>query len=104
MLQILGREEAEKWCEKNLYEADCFINPMKIAVRNGLLIAVDDNQFAVAETECFGCTWVIDEIRRLTDEEMKEQDLHCRYCYKEHVISVPEKYSGAREIIAGFNL
>ena len=104
MLQILNYQEAKEWTEKNLYNADCFLYPVKVAVKNGLLIEIDTEHFAVVETTSFGCTWVLDEIRKLTDKEMEENDLYCRYRYKAHVTEHPEDYNGAMEINAGFNL
>lgn len=67
---------------------------------------IDDTHFAVIITEnpVSGCRWMLDSIRRLTDEEMKAENLYCRYRYKEHVISAPEGYDGETEIDAGFNL
>ena len=85
-------------------DADCFLYPVKVAVRNGLLIEIDTEHFAVVETTSFGCTWVLVEIRKLTDKEMAENDLYCRYRYKAHVTEHPEGYNGAMEINAGFNL
>ena len=104
MLQILNLAEAKTWSEKNLYEADSFLYPLKVAVNRGLLMEIDEEHFAVVETKHFGCTWVLDEIKRLSDEEMKELDLYCRYRYKEHVTTYPKGYQGAMEINAGFNL
>lgn len=104
MLQILNYQEAKDWTEKNLYDADCFLYPVQVAVKNGLLIEIDTEHFAVVETTNFGCTWVLDEIRKLSDEEMKENDLYCRYRYKAHVTEHPDCYMGAMEVNAGFNL
>ena len=104
MLHILNLEEAKEWSEKNLYNADCFLFPLSVAVKRGLLKEIDKEHFAVVETENYGVTWVLDEIRRLSDEEMKENNLYCRYRYKEHVAKCPDGYIGAREMDAGFNL
>lgn len=104
MLQILNLEEAKEWSETNLYEADSYLFPLNVAVKRGLLMEIDKEHFAIVETECNDCTWVLDEIRKLSDEEMKEKDLYCRYRYKEHVIDAPQDYQGARYISAGFNL
>ncbi|MBQ4521629.1 MAG: hypothetical protein IJA10_01585 [Lachnospiraceae bacterium] len=104
MLQILNLEEAKVWSEKNLYEADCYLFPLSVAVKKGLLMEIDKEHFAVVETTSFGCTWVLDEIIKLTDEEMKENDLYCRYRYKAHVTEHPKGYNGAMEMNAGFNL
>ena len=104
MLQILNLKEAKAWCEKNLYEADSFLYPLTVAVKRGLLLRIDEAHYAVVETEQNGCTWVLDEIRKLSDEEMKENDLYCRYRFKAHVTEHPEGYNGAMDINAGFNL
>ena len=104
MLQILNLEQAKQWSNENLYEADSFLFPLKVAVKNGLLIEIDKEHFAVAETESFGCIWKLDEIRKLSDEEMRTNDLSCRYRYKAHVIEHPQDYNGAMDINAGFNL
>lgn len=103
MLQILNLKEAKEWAEKNC-ETDSYLFPLTIAVANGLLMEIDKEHFAVVETKSSCCTWVLDKIWKLTDEEMKEQDLYCRYRYIEHVVKAPEDYQGAREINAGFNL
>ena len=68
MLQILNLAEAKTWSEKNLYEADSFLYPLKVAVNRGLLMEIDEEHFAVVETKHFGCTWVLDEIKRLSDD------------------------------------
>lgn len=104
MLQILNLKEAKEWAEKNLYNSDCYLFPLLAAVENGLLMEIDKEHFAVVETKSSCCTWVLDKIWKLTDEEMKEQDLYCRYRYIEHVVKAPEGYQGAMEIKAGFNL
>lgn len=104
MLQILNLEEAKTWSEKNLYDADCYLFPLEKAVKNGLLMEIDKEHFAVVETTNFGCTWVLDEIRKLSDKEMKENDLYCRYRFKAHVTEYPEGYNGAMEMDAGFNI
>ncbi len=104
MLQILNMEEAKTWSNENLFEADAYMFLLDVAVRNGLLLQIDSEHFAVVETECFGCTWVLDEIRRLTDEEMKANDLYCRYRFKAHVTECPKDYVGVIDMEAGFNL
>lgn len=104
MIKILNLEEAKTWSEKNLYDADCYMFPLSVAVKRGLLMEIDKEHFAIMETENFGCTWVLDEIRKLSDEEMKENDLYCRYRYKAHVTECPEDYEGTKELCAGFNL
>lgn len=104
MLQILNLEEAKEWSEKNLYESDSFLFPLNVAVKRGLLLEIDKEHFAIVETEANGCTWELDEIRKLSDKEMEENDLWCRYRYKEHITKYPEGYNGAMEHNAGFNL
>lgn len=104
MLKILNTEEAKRWSEENLYEADMFLSALDAAVKSGLLIEIDNGYFAVKETEWGGCTWVIDSIRRLSDKEMRDGNLFCRYRYTEHVIQKPEHYQGEMENDAGFNL
>ena len=104
MLQILNLQEAKEWSERNLYEADSYLFPLEVAVKRGLLMEIDKEHFAVVETEYCGCTWVLDEIRKLTDEEMTENNLYCRYRYKEHVTESPKDYYGAMMHNAGFNL
>ena len=104
MLQILNLEEAKEWSEKNLYESHSYLFPLNVAVKKGLLMEIDKEHFAVVETESNGFTWMLDGIRKLSDEEMKENDLYCRYRYKEHLVNVPDGYIGATEHDAGFNL
>lgn len=104
MLQILNLEEAKAWSEKNLYEADSYMFPLSVAVKRGLLLSIDKEHFAVVETEQNGCTCVIEKIWKLTDKEMKDNDLSCRYRYKEKVVECPEGYDGWMEREAGFNL
>ena len=50
MTKILNLEEAKAWSEKNLYDADCYMFPLSVAVKRGLLIEIDKEHFAV--TEC----------------------------------------------------
>lgn len=104
MLQILNLQDAKEWSERNLYESDSFMFPLDVAVKRGLLLAIDEEHFAVAETEQNGCTCVIERIWKLTYEEMKENDLYCRYRYKEKIVKCPEDYQGWMEHEAGFNL
>lgn len=104
MLEILNLKEAEKWTEENLYEADLYLFPLEVAVKNGLLVEIDKGYYAVRETECNGCTWVIDSVRKLTDEEMKANNLCLRYRYSEHVTEKPDGYQGVTEMNAGFDL
>ena len=104
MLQILNLKEAKEWSEKNLYEADSYMFPLSVAVKNGLLMEIDREHFAVVETEYNNCTYVIERIWKLTDEEMRENNLYCRYRYKEKVIKHPANYKGWMEHEAGFNL
>lgn len=106
MLQILTLEEAKKWSEQNLYEADSFLYPLAVAVKKGLLMEIDKEHFAVVETENkeTGCIWKLEEIRRLSDEEMEENNLFCRYRFKAYVLQAPQDYKGIMNINAGFNL
>ena len=106
MLQILNLQEAKEWSEKNLYEADSFLFPLDVAVKRGLLLAIDEEHFAVVETENkeTGCVWRLEEIKRLSDEEMKESNLFCRYRFKAYVLHAPKDYKGILDINAGFNL
>lgn len=104
MLEILNLEEARNWSEQNLYEADSYLSPLSVAVKKGLLMEIDKEHFAIAETEQNGCTCVIEKIWKLTDEEMKEHDLWCRYRYKEVITKHPTDYIGWMEHEAGFNL
>ena len=65
---------------------------------------IDKEHFAVVETEQNRCTFVIEEIWKLTDEEMKENNLYCRYRYKEKIVKHPEGYKGWMEHESGFNI
>lgn len=103
MYKVLDVKEAKEWAGKNLYEADNFMFPLDVAVKRGLLKPVGEEHYAVVEHEVNGCIWHLDEVRKLSDKEMKENDLYCRYRYKAHVISVPEGYAGATEICAGIS-
>ena len=104
MLEVLNLPEARQWSEKNLYEANSYMYPLDVAVKRGLLLAIDEKHFAVVETEYNDCTCVIERIWKLTDEEMKENNLYCRYRYKEKIVKCPEGYRGWMEHEAGFNL
>ena len=104
MLQILNLEEAKEWSEKNLYESDSFLFPLNVAVKRGLLLEIDKEHFAIVETEYNGCKYRLEKIWKLTDEEMQEHNLWCRYRYKETVIEHPTDYIGYMEHEAGFNL
>lgn len=104
MLHILNLEEAIQWCKTNLHEAHCYLSPLSVSINHGLLMEVDSTHFAIVETESFDCTWKLDKIWKLTDEEMKANDLYCQYRYKEHVVKCPKGYDGLMKIEAGFNL
>lgn len=106
MLQILNLEEAKVWSEKNLYDADCYLFPLEKAVKNGLLMEIDKEHFAVVETENkeTGCVWRLESIRKLSDEEMEENNLFCRYRFKAYVLHAPKDYKGILDIDAGFNI
>ena len=51
MLQILNLAEAKAWSEKNLYEADSFLYPLKVAVNRGLLMKIDEEHFVRLKKE-----------------------------------------------------
>ncbi|MDD3361539.1 MAG: hypothetical protein PHW34_07700 [Hespellia sp.] len=51
MLKILNLEEAKKWSNENLYEADSYLFPLEEAVKCGLLMEIDKEHFAITETE-----------------------------------------------------
>lgn len=102
MIQLLNLKEAKDWAEKNLMDADNYMFPVNIAVKRGLLKAINENTFAVVDYEQNGCVWHLDEVRRLSNKEMEEQDLYCRYRYRAHVTKAPEGYKGATTICAGF--
>lgn len=104
MIKLLNLQEAKEWAEQNLYEADSFMFPLNVAVKRGLLRAVTKNCFIPVEYETNGCTWHLDEIQRLSDKEMKENDLYCRYRYKAHVINTPDNYSGVTSVSAGLHI
>ena len=101
MINILDLNEAKEWAEKNLFEADSFLFPLNVAVKNGLLLNIDDEHFAVKEVETKFCTWVVDSITRLSDEEMKKAELYHRYRYKAHAENCVPGYEGIREIDCG---
>jgi len=104
MLIVLNTQEAKEWSEKNIYEADLFKSPLNVAVKRNLLMPVDESHYVIVNTEAHGVTWVIDKVWRLSDEEMEENDLYCRYRYKEHVVTYPDGYPGAKAREAGFNI
>ena len=104
MLIILNLKEAKEWCNRNLYDADCYLFPLEKAVHSGRLMEIDKEHFAIVETDHFGFKWVLDEIRRLSDDEMERSNLYCRYRYREHLVDIPAGYCGATEHHAGFNI
>lgn len=104
MLIVLNTQEAKEWSEKNIYEADSLMDPLAVAVKRNLLMPVNDSYFVVVNTEYNGVTWVMDRVWRLTDKEMKEQDLYCRYRYEEHATDYPVGYRGSKVTKAGFNI
>lgn len=98
---ILTVEEAKKWAQENLYEADSYLSPLKVVVKKGLLIPIDGEHFAVREVVTEHCTWIVDSIRRLTDEEMTEQELYHRYRYIAHAENFRDDYHGVKEVNCG---
>lgn len=104
MLVVLNLKEAKEWCNRNLYDADSYLFPLDKAVKSGRLMEIDKEHFAIVETICFGYRWVLDKIWRLTDEEMEQNNLYCRYRYIEHLVDIPAGYTGATEHNAGFNV
>lgn len=104
MLSILNLEQAKEWCKENLYECDSYMFPLDVAIKNNLLIKINDNHFAIKETTNENGTWVIDEIIQLSDEEMKEKDLYYKYRFKAHITNYTLDYDGIKTIHAGFNI
>lgn len=104
ILVILNTQEAKEWVEKNLYEADLYLLPLERAVNTGLLIPIDNGYYVVKETVTNQCTWEIEEVRKLTAEEMAENNLYLPYRFTARVTECPDNYEGAREISAGFDL
>lgn len=105
MITVLSKYDAQKWAEKNLYEADSYLFPLNVAIKHGLLIKINEDNYAVSESEFDnGCTWKIDKVWRLSDEEMQAHDLYYRYRYKAHVTNCPSQYNGCRAICAGIKL
>ena len=100
-MQILTLTEAKEWADKNLFEADSFLFPLDVAVKNGLLVPIDGQRFAVREVVTDVCTWVVDSITRLTDEEMAEHDLWCRYRYHAHAENYDASYQGMKTLSCG---
>ena len=49
MKKILNLEEAKQYANENLYEADLYLFPLDAAVKCGLLIAIDQEHFAITE-------------------------------------------------------
>lgn len=101
---ILNTQEAKEWVEKNLYEADLYLLPLERAVHTGLLIPIDNGYYVVKETVTNQCTWVIEEVRKLTAEEMAENNLCLPYRLTARIKECPDDYEGAREISAGIDL
>jgi hypothetical protein len=87
MLQILSKEEVEK-----------------IGYGSGVVM-ITPEQFALVKTKDeYGYTWKLDYVKRLSDKEMEDKGLNCRYRYREHIVDAPADYDSVREISAGFNL
>lgn len=106
LFDILNHKEATKWSNDNGYKIDCKnTTPIDLAVKSGALIEIDKEYFAttIAKNEKTDTTWILDEIWKLTDEEMKENDLYFRYRYKAHVVECPDEYDGVKAINAGFS-
>ena len=101
MMQILTLAEAKEWVLKNLYEADSYLFPLDAAVKQGLLVPVDGQRFAVKRVVTDVCTWVVDGITRLTDEQMAEHDLYCRYRYHAHAEDYDASYKGSKYLSCG---
>ncbi len=107
MLQIMDIEETYAYLKENLYEYDSYLLPIDAAVKLGLIIPVPSRKdlFIPKESEDeSGITWHINRVEELTDEEMKEKDLYCRYRYESEAVETPAGYGGSTLIRAGFNL
>ena len=110
MLSVMNMAETIEYLKKNLYEYDLYVLPIDAAVRLGSIIPVpvskgEAEHFVPAEsTDSTGMVWKVEYIRRLTDDEMKAENLHCRYRYKVSAVNAPENHEGASSINAGFNI
>lgn len=104
IFKIFNYEKATEWI-KTVCRDKGEIS-VDFAVKKGILIKIDEKHFVPtkAEHETSKCTWVLDRIWKLTDKEMQESDLYCRYRYKAHVEECPPGYTGVKEMCAGFNL
>ena len=103
MMQILTLAEATEWVKENLYEADSFLFPLNAAVKKGLLVPIDGQRFAVREVVTDVCTWVVDSITKLSDEEMAEHGLWCRYRYHAHAENYAADYQGIKILHCGIS-
>lgn len=48
----------------------------------------------------FGCTWVVDDVYDLSDEEMEIRGLRYKTRYKAHAVETPDGYMGITELDA----
>ncbi len=107
MFRVMDIAETYEYLKENLYEYDAYVLPIDAAVKHGLIMPVPNRKdyfIPVELTDDTGVTWHVKNVRELTDGEMKEMDLHCRYRYESEVVNAPAGYGGSTLIRAGFNL
>ena len=71
---------------------------------NNKMVTNTNGDFVTKETTTDTCTWIVDEVIQLSDEQMKENDLYCRYRFKAHAINYPKNYTGMKYINAGLTI
>ncbi len=106
MIKIMDIEETKTYLRNNFFEYDSYILPIDAAVKAGIIVPVPDrkDRFIPLEYEINGVTWHLNSVRKLTDEEMKENDLYLRYRYESEVVKAPLRYGGITLVEAGFDI
>lgn len=60
-------------------DAEQLFGSAEQAVKDNKIMEIDENHFLLIDYEKNGVTWHVDSVRRLSDKEMHEKNLFCRY-------------------------
>lgn len=82
-------------------EAEQMFGSVQQAIKGNKIMKIEADHYALVDYEYNGVSWHMDSIRRLSDKEMREHDLFCRYRYKAHVTQAPVGYCGTKYVHAG---
>lgn len=82
-------------------DAEQLFGSAEQAIKDNKIMKIESDQYALVDYQYNGVSWHMDSIRRLSDREMREHDLFCRYRYKAHVTHAPVGYNGTKYVNAG---